>query len=501
MFYLLPYLRQLAHQTCGLIPKRKPYKICLYFCLLILGGEMYAQDQTFSNTTTTLCSDDISGGASGGYVNFRTISVSGLPSTLDCAGTVLKQVNLRMGSASCKGNLTTYKARLIAPNGGPTIQLFGDESSGGSGFTTSATSMWMDIKLRDDAALERVAEYTNAVQSGYFPYSIGYYRTTATDAFSAANGFDPNGNWVLQIAENTTSEISFQRIDLVFGDKISLTNITTCSGDNNFCSGSTCMGGSAVIRVNNNGYSQNDPEYMGNTTDACSWNGANNNSAWLHFFASGTTAKITISGMKAASASGSSDQQAIVLQAPASCSTIPSVVPAGGCPDDVSLNNGAYVSPNGGTGIAGNVYSNGITANCEFNLTGLTLGQKYYLYIDGNGGAASHLYVEMESGATDCNISGTVDLASSSTNGISLLKEACDDGEWTYYSDPSNDNRLLFGIQWNIGSASCGGIATNNQTVKDNATVKLYVEPTYYEETDLTNNAEKATYTLKRWFE
>lgn len=479
---------------------RRIVLVCSWVCFFSFPCvSLLAQDAVFTNNTTTACSDDISGAAAGGYVNFRTVTVSGLPTSLSCGGTVLKQVNIRMGSPSCKGNLSTYKARLISPSGG-IIQLFGDSTAGGSGFTGSGTSMWMDIKLRDDPALERVSEYTNTVQQNYFPYSIGYYRTTSNHAFSFVNGTNPNGNWVLQIAENTSSEVSFQKIDLIFGAKTSVKDITSCSGDNNFCAGSTCLGGEDIVRVNNNGYSQNDPAYMGNTVDGCGWNGANNNSAWLHFFASGTTAKITLSGLKAAASSGSSDQQAIVLVAPASCATIPTLVATGGCPDDESLNNMAYLSSNGGgVTTAGNVYSNGITANCEFNLSGLTPGQKYYLYIDGNGGNASHLYVEMVSGAQSCNLSGVVELATASTNNISLLKKVCDDGDWTYYADPSNDTRLLFGIQWNIGNASCGAIATNNQNIKDNATVKLFVEPDLYGEKNPA--AKKATFTMKRWFE
>lgn len=464
--------------------------------ILINPNKVAGQDFTFSNTSSTACSDDISGSAGGGYVNFRTIAVSGVANPLSCAGTVLKQINIKMGNPSCKGNLSTYKARLIAPNGGPTIQLFGNVAAGAPGFTESSASMWMDIKLRDDIALERVSDYTTAVEGGYYPYSIGYYRTTVVDAFATANGFDPNGTWTLQIAENTTSEVSFERIDLIFGSKVDIVNITTCSGDNNFCSGSTCMGTASIIRVNNSSYSQNDPRYPGNTVGTCSWNGANNNSAWLHFYASGTTAKITLSGMEGG---GSSDQQPIVLVAPADCGTSPSVIPTGGCPKDQTRNNLDYISPNGGTS-SGNVYVNGITANCDFNLSGLTPGQKYYLYVDGNGGISSYMYIEMASGAQKCNIAGTVELATAANNGIALTKATCDDGEWTYYYDPVNSTKLLFGIQWNIGSTACGGIAANNQTVKDNTTVRLYVEPNSYGETNLSPSHRTATYTMKRWF-
>ena len=80
---------------------------------------------------------------------------------------------------------------------------------------------------------------------------------------------------------------------------------------------------------------------------------------------------------------GSDDTQPIVLSQTGDCTGSFSV-PTGGCPNDETRNNMSYLFANGG-GISGsgNIYVNGIAANTEFNLSGLTVGQKYFLLIDG----------------------------------------------------------------------------------------------------------------------
>jgi hypothetical protein len=106
----------------------------------------------------------------------------------------------------------------------------------------------------------------------------------------------------------------------------------------------------------------------------------------------------------------SGDMQPIVVKANGNCG-IPNIVPAGGCPKDQTRNNRAYSSditinpsPNTGGVSTNSIYSNGISSNCEFNLSGLTVGDTYYLYVDGNGGASSFFYIEVENGvSTPCD--------------------------------------------------------------------------------------------------
>jgi hypothetical protein len=351
------------------------------------------QLSTFSNTSSTSCGTNLNND----FSFQRTITVSGLPSTLGTSSGlyVLREVRIKLGNSTCKGDLGTYNARLKSPIG-TTINLF-------NGFTVSSTNMWADIKYRDHVALERVKDYQASVQSGYFPYKIGYYAPETDNTFDDFNGQDPNGNWILELSENTDltndggvdDEVSFERVDLIFGPPFVIIDLTSSTSNNN-CSSSSCSSTQEIIIGTNNGYSEIDPNYP--SVSGCSWNSANNNSAWFKFTASSSTSRITISGLNGG---GSNDQQPIIVKAPTSCSS-PSIVPTGGCPDDESINNSSYLIANGGGTTSGNIFSNGITANVEFNLSSLVADDDYYIYIDGNGGTSSSFYIELESGAQTC---------------------------------------------------------------------------------------------------
>jgi hypothetical protein len=349
----------------------------------------------FSNTTAQACGTDFTNT----FGNFtRNITVSGLPTPLGTgAGQyVLNQIDIRLGSPSCMKDLRTYDFRLTAPDG--TVLDFIDN------LTTTANDVWLNAKFRDHSALEKISQYATTTQSNFYPYSIGYYAVETDGSFSNFNGINPNGTWVLSIKEAaaTGTEISFVSVTLLFGPQIQVNDLIGNSA-NNFCSGATCLDLSSVIVGSNNGYSSNDPFFPGTTVDGCSWNGANNNSAWFSFIASATTAYITLSGIANPSTSASSDTQPIVLVAPAGGCATPTAVPTGGCPDDATRNNLSYLAANGG-GAGTNPYSNGITTNTEFNLSGLTVGQKYFLYVDGNGGISSSFYIEATRGLqTICN--------------------------------------------------------------------------------------------------
>jgi hypothetical protein len=372
---------------------------CIFFSFILAQAGFSVWSQTFSNATAAACNSWDSGNAYTGFQ--RNITVSGLPSTLSNLGTVLRQVNLELGSSSCTGNMSTYYARLISPSG-TTIQLLDP-------FVSTSTAQWMDIKLRDDASLEPVSTYSLTTQQNYWPWDIGYYRIPTVDGFAVVNGEDPNGTWTLQIAENTSSEISFVRVDLVFGPIITVNDVTGSTA-NNDCAQATCIDGMDVARATNNGYASGDPNYPGGTVSGCSWNGANNNSSWFMFQAIASSVYLTVSGMYNSSSPTSSDMQLLVVsRSGADCTSGTFSVPSGGCPDDQTTNNMSYISPNGGSSSA-NVYANGITANCEFNLSGLTAGQMYYLYVDGNGGAPSSFYIEVNSGTEACGVVLPVDL-------------------------------------------------------------------------------------------
>lgn len=415
-----------------------PATICLASCFALTSS----WGQTFSNTTVSACNTWDSGNAYPGLS--KTIAVSGLPTPLGTGAgqVVLKQVNIQLGTTACKGNLSTYSARLVSP-GGTIIQLF-------TTFTSTSTAQWINIKYRDDAALERIQDYATSVKQNYWPFSIGYYRTETAGAFAAVNGENPNGNWLLQVIENTASEVSFERVDLVFGTAIQVTNISASTA-NDACSGAQCVDNQSVVVGTNNGYTTPDPNYPGNTFGGCNWNGNNNNSAWFQFTASATTAYLSVSGITNSAGATSSDTQLLIARRTGDCSTGSWLsVPSGGCPDDEAINNAAYLTTNGGVTTPGNVYVNGISANAEFNLTGLTVGATYYLYIDGNGGTASNFYIEAMSGCQNCVVPLPVELLyfdatlqervvqlnwateSERNNAYFVIERSADLANWTY---------------------------------------------------------------------
>jgi len=433
-------------------------KVSIQIVVLVLFVSSHSWSQVFSNTTAAACNSWDSGNAYTGFQ--RSINVSGLPSSLSASGTVLQQVNLELGSPSCLGNLSSYYARLISPSG-TIIQLF-------SPFVTTSTSQWMDIKLRDDTSLEPVSTYSTTTQQGYWPWSIGYYRIPTVDGFSSVNGEDPNGTWILQIAENTSSEVSFVKVDLVFGPIITVNNVTGSTA-NNDCTQATCIDGLDVVRATNNGYSTGDPNYPGSPVSGCSWNGANNNSSWFMFQATGATAYMTVSGMYNSSAPTSADMQLLVVKRSGSdCTSGTFTVPSGGCPDDQTTNNTDYISPNGGSSST-NVYSNGITANCEFNISGLTAGEMYYLYVDGNGGAPSSFYIEVNSGAEDCGVVLPIDLIYfTAVNDMNLNQNIV---KWATLSESNSD---YFSVEYSSDGMNFNRIA--NMNAAGNSTTERFYE-------------------------
>ncbi len=402
---------------------------------------------TFSNTSSTSCGTNFSNT----WGTFeRAITVSGLPTSLGISSGkyVLRQINLKLGNTTCEKNLKSYAARLVSP-AGTVIELFDNSSD------TNITSnpIWMDIKFRDHESLERLEQYTKTVQTFYFPYSIGYYAIQNDGDFNNLLGENPNGDWKLQITENTTDEITFERIDIIFGPALTITDVTSTSS-NNECSQSTCINSQEIIIASNNGYSGNDSNYPGSPVGGCSWNGANNNSAWFKFTASSTSAYITLSGLRAIT-TGSNDMQPIVFSRSGGCNSGTFNVPDGGCPDDISRNNTEYLSANGG-GISSSPYSSGITANTEFTLSDLTVGQTYYLYVDGNGGSSSSFYIEMANGAQTCRTLLPVELSSFKA----IYKFPFANLKWRTESELNNDRfeieKSTDGVNWKFISSIKG---------------------------------------------
>jgi hypothetical protein len=230
----------------------------------------------------------------------------------------------------------------------------------------------------------------------------------------------------------------------VFGVKIQ-TNDVTSSSANNDCSSATCVGSDGTITIGtNNGYTGSDPNYPGNLVDGCDWNGANNNSAWFYFTAASTTAKITLSGIH--NGASQIETQPIVFARSGGCSSGAFTVPLGGCPNDETYNNSSYV----GAQTSLSPYTAGISGNAEFNLSGLTAGQRYYLYVDGYGSASSTFYVEVPNGCETCNTPLPIELLSFDAQ----FENKATHLTWQTASERNNDyfsvERSANGIDWSV---------------------------------------------------
>ena len=390
---------------------------------------------SFSNSTTQACGTWGSSSSVSECLS-RTIAVSGI-GVLNSSTNLLKQINLSLGSASCQKNLNTYDFSLTSPSG--TVYNFIANFSG------TSTNMWVDIKFRDHPALEKVNQYSSP--GNWFPYSIGYHAVDSDNSFASTfNGQNANGNWTFTMCEQdiVANNIAFNKIELVFGSKIQVNDITS-NTNNNDCSNATCIGSDGVITVGtNNSYSGTDPNYPGNPVSGCDWNGANNNSAWFRFVPSSSSAMITLSGIH--NGATQIETQPIVFMRSGGCNSGTFTVPNGGCPNDEAYNNSSYV----GAQSAGSPYTGGISGNAEFNLSGLTAGQTYYLYVDGYGSASSTFYIEVPTGCQTCNTPLPIELISfearKNNRDVNLT--------WQTASERNNDfftvERSPNGIDWDV---------------------------------------------------
>jgi gliding motility-associated-like protein len=383
--------------------KKKYFLLLLVFPIFSFSG----LSQTFSNSSVSAY-DTWNTSNSWATALTKTITVSGLSTPLTSSSNVLKQINLTFGDGTHSTlSLSSFSIRLKSP-AGTTINVV----TAGSITATSITNF--NAKYRDDNILTFPSASTQE------PFDIGYYRTTNANAFSAVNGEDPNGSWVLEIIEATSFEIAFVSVDLVFGPAIVVNDITSTT-INDSCASPQCMGESSVVKATISSYTgnANDPNTISPYPGGCNWNGAHNNSAWFVFQPSGTTAKLTISGVQ-------NFIQTLIVNETDACVSGSQTVPAGGCPIDGV--NDTYTSPR-------YIPSTGSSSNEQFNLSGLIPGNNYFLVIDGNGGAISPLYIELSGGLVElcCPtvISGSTDVCAGSASSVYTQVGGASGGTWS----------------------------------------------------------------------
>lgn len=326
----------------------------------------YSSAQTFSNSVAEAA------GSWNGTLT-KTVNVSGI-SNLNAGTFELVQVNLSMGDNANTRNYNSYKITLT--KGTTSIELVAT-----GGFPNSTVKQ-INTKFRFNPYLRRLFEHGGTAE----PFSVGYYRSQ--DNFTAFNGIDPNGTWTVTITETSFATGGrFNAIDLVFKTPYTVQDYTTLNSYDN-CATPYCLGTAEIIVASNNGFTNQPSDMYNPNTVGCSWNAAQNNSAWFKFRAAQTNASISISAI-------TNNLQILAIDAGPDanpCTTGDNTVLNGGCP--TLLTNDTYATPQ---------YTNGSTKNNQLNLSGLTIGNYYYFIVDGTSSAVSPFYIETLGASLDCS--------------------------------------------------------------------------------------------------
>jgi len=388
-------------------------KKVLLILIILISVKVFTQ--TFSATGLPIAEN---GWAAYGNISFNVPVTLGQNLT---SGTIeLLQVNLNYGDASQSFyTSTSTDVYLKSPNGSEYKILDGG----------SVNYKDVNVKLRDNSQLNKPC-----TKASPQPYAVGYYRTETANIFDNFLSENPDGNWIVRFHNNSSrTRPKITSIELVFG-VLSEINILGTT-DNDACATPQAFCEEAEIIYENVGHAGDvsaDPPPT--ASNPCDWNNNLDNTSWFSFEATQTTAVVTISGT-----SGTDHQQYIVVgnsSSSNSCSAADLYTVAGGCPTD-AVNN--YNS----------LYSNGTYYNMNFNLSGLTIGETYYLITDGDGGAQSAAYLTV-SGSTACNNVLPIKLKEFSGKNINtenILK-------WVTSSEINNDfftiERSSDGYYWEI---------------------------------------------------
>ncbi|MBU0489166.1 MAG: hypothetical protein KKD31_14565, partial [Bacteroidetes bacterium] len=368
--------------------------------------------QTFVNNTST------PSGWSAPLV--KTIAVNGLPASL-CSGTEFLQVDVHMGSmAGSDANLQNYVITLTSPPPS-SISISIVSAATFSGVTASPVNYRytreFDMKFRDNPILCYPSENLDSKKA--CPWHIGYYKTGAGNNFQDFCSIDPNGTWTLTITGDGV--LRFNDASLTFGSPFYINNcIDSVNKQNDDCWAPFCIGSDQINVGSNSGYDNpgpfSDPLNGYGPLDGDQWsspqvisecpnfytannqfgaggyNAARNNSAWYYFIADSTDVTISLSGIT---------DRLQILAVDSACTATDYHVLDGGCPADPA--NDTYVySIQRRANVLSPIYINGSECNQNLNMHSLTVGLRYFLVIDGTGGAISPFYIEVV-GAVFCS--------------------------------------------------------------------------------------------------
>ncbi|MBL7787307.1 MAG: hypothetical protein JNM36_15480 [Chitinophagales bacterium] len=385
----------------------------LYFWLLVA---IAANAQTFNASTTFPFNVDGANGScatpGSGTPNVVTVPVSGI-GTLS-SGFALTQVRVTMTDCgSGTKNMNAVAFRVMAP-GGTCVGVYN------GGLSTVATGshtlnlVSSETCLNNPATANDPTSGATAGTSGNYGFFNAQFGGTGTNLTSSFTGINANGNWQIIFSESTASAPCIAGASLVFGDPTT----SDQSANGNTCAAPIVWTGSPICastnsktgEINSPGSNtgQGDLTLSTFANGTCAWNANNNNDVWIKFTPTNTNVCISISGLDFS-------LQSIIVTNPSgdgsTCTANGEQWNVVSCPRDA-----IYTT------------TSGSQLNQQHCFTA-TVGNTYYLVVDGNGGAESSFYISGVSGfqATDCNISALTVSNASACNDNGTPADATDD--------------------------------------------------------------------------
>lgn len=370
-----------------------------------------------------------------GSPNVFTFSVSGV-GTMSSTNTL---INITTRFANCVGsyNLNLVSFRIIAPNGTCVGVYDGGLGTAYGGITefglVSSASCLNQPNTSNLPSTATASGFNSSSNSGVFSADWG---GVGVDFASTFNGIDANGTWKIVFSESTVSEPCLQSASLSFGNP----TVDDQTGNGNNCTNAIVWDGGPICASTNGMTSSTQmPGWAGpgastfgtfNGGITCDWNGANNNDVWLQFTAQSTTVCINLSGLD-------NNQQSVVVSDP---NTDGDNNPCTGASAGQYWNLVSCPNPSAYTTTAGTT----INQNHCFTAT---VGQTYYLVVDGNGGAESPFYISGMAG-TAYNL--PIELISFDARLLDRNVEL----SWVTASEHNNDyfiiERSVDGVTWNF---------------------------------------------------
>ncbi len=405
----------------------------LFILYLILAGlcvNLYAQ--TFTRTWGT--SDDLSAAvgscATPGVedVSWYRLNVSGV-GVLNSTTKALTAITIKLDNSCDAGSVSMrlIQLRVMSPTGTCAGVYYGDNAGAGAdaSINLSGTQTLTLITPQSCTNYPNSVNTGNGNVQGVFGAKFGNGTTdTPTNLQTTFNGVNADGDWKFIFSEGTASEPCLKSIALTFGDE-SIYNAfdatalgETCASAISMCRKAACLSTNGKNNeANSPGAEQvNDVNTTVFNNGNCAWNNANNNDTWVKFQAASTSVTISVSSLDY-------QLQSIVVTNPTGNG---SVCPAFGtgwnyvsCPRDA-----VYGSIQGAT----------MNHNHTF---ATTVGQVYYLVVDGTGGIESPFYINIADGTTCTPLPIII--------GIMEAKNLCSENviSWTTLSERNNNYFII----------------------------------------------------------